>query len=85
MEISVLLRVARATAFHVAEVVFVQHHTVVLEAKAAGQFGILGELIVIDFAIFYKFRDLFIQLVRLFDVTFIELEVHLQRLVGDPS
>src|SRR5450759_2203666 len=84
MESSVLLGVARATAFHVAEVVFVQHHTVVLEAKAAGQFRILGELIVIDFAVFYKLRDLFIQLIRLFDVTFIKLEVHLQRLIRDP-
>ena len=65
------------------EVVFVQNHAVVLEAQAARQFRVGRYLFLIYLAIGQKLRNLFTQLVSPFDITLVELEVHLQRLIGD--
>ena len=60
-----------------------QDHAVVFEAEAAGQLGVGGHLLLVDLAVGEDRGDLLGQRVRVGDVALVELEVHLQRLVGD--
>jgi hypothetical protein len=52
-------RVASVSAFHVTEVVFMQHHALVLEAQAARKFRIGRHLFLIDLTVCKKLRNLF--------------------------
>ena len=84
VEVRVLLGVGRRRALlHVAEVPLVQDHAVVLEAEAAGQFRVGGHLLLIDLAVREYLGNLGRQRVGVRDIALVELEVHLQSLVGD--
>jgi hypothetical protein len=61
----------------------VQDHAVVLEPEAAGQLRVGGHLGCVDASLADDRGNLFIEGVRVGDVTLIEFEVHLQCFVGD--
>ena len=70
-----------ATTLQIVEVVLVEHHAVVFKTEAAIQLRIFSELFLIDLGSFDEVGNLFVQFVCFFDVTFVELEVHLKRFI----
>src|SRR5262249_16880955 len=70
-------------ALEVLEVVLVQDHAVVLEAESPGDLRVGRGLVLIDLAVLQDLGDLLVEDVRLLHVALVELEVHLEGLVGD--
>ena len=58
-----------------------QHHAVVFESQTSVQFRVFGEFVLIDLAAFDEFGNPFVKLVRLFHITFVQFEVHLERFI----
>src|SRR5438046_1767378 len=74
--------IAGATpGFQIVEIVLVQHHAVVFETEAAIQLGVFSELVLINLGPLDELGNFFVQSVCFFDITFIELEVHLECLI----
>src|SRR2546423_1549103 len=85
VELRTCFRVGRRRALlHVAEVVLVKNHSVVLEAEPSRKLRVGGHLLLVNLAVGEELRDLLGQRVGVRDVALVELEVHLQSLVGNP-
>ena len=75
--------ISAAALFHVVEVILMQHHAVVLEAQASSELGVGGHFFFVDLAVGQNGSDTRRQIICRRDVPFVQLEVHLQRFVGD--
>ena len=69
---------------HVAKIVLVENHTPVLEAEVAFYFRISG-ICCRSFFLLRHFQQLFAEKVRVFNISLVQPEVHLQRLVRNAT
>src|SRR5205823_10898144 len=75
---------ARSTGFQVIEVIFVKDHAVVLKAKPPRELRVGRKFFFINLTVCQNVRNLFVQLVYAFDISLVELEMHLERFIRNP-
>src|SRR5688500_9748732 len=61
-----------------------KNHAVVFESQAPRELRIRGRFVLIDLPVRENLSDLLVESIRVRHVPLVELEVHLQSLVGDP-
>jgi len=77
------LGIGRSVGHEIVEIVFVQDHAVVFEPVSPFELRVDRHLFLIDRSVLHELMNARREIVRLFDVPFVEFEMHGERPVGN--